>query len=238
MARQYFRDENPVGNHFRFTGEDATGDVEIVGVVKDAKYSSLREAPSPVFYVSYRQAAEQRALHFYVRTSADTEAVAPLVRRAVSSLGPNLPVRDLKTMRQQIDENVAAERLLSALTVSFAGMATMLAAIGLYGVLAYDVARRTREIGIRMALGARLAQVRGLVMRQVGLTLSIGTVIGLGAAAAAGRVLQASLFGATPWDPVVYASAVAVVVLMAFAAAYLPARRASRVDPMVALRDE
>jgi predicted permease len=239
FVRHFLPGRNPLGRRFGFgVGRRVQLDTEIVGVVRDAKYSSVRETPSPVFYTAYRQATQQRGLHFYVRTSADPEAVAPLVRRAVSTLAPNLPVRDLKTMRQQIDENVGAERLLSILTVSFAGMATMLAAIGLYGVLAYDVARRTREIGIRMALGARLAQVRGLVMRQVGLTLLIGTAIGLGAAAAAGRVLQATLYGSTPWDPVVYAGALAVIVLMALAAAYVPARRASRVDPMVALRDE
>jgi predicted permease len=239
FVRHFLPGSNALGRRFGFgLGRRVQLDTEIVGVVRDAKYASLRESPSPVFYVSYRQAKQQRGLHFYLRMSGDPEAVAPLVRRAVSALAPNLPVRDLKTMRQQIDESVGAERRLSALTVSFAGMATMLAAIGLYGVLAYDVARRTREIGIRMALGARIAQVRGLVMRQVGLTLSIGTAIGLGAAAAAGRLIQATLFGATPWDPVVYVSAVAVIVLMTFAAAYVPARRASRVDPMVALRDE
>jgi predicted permease len=239
FARHFLPGRNPVGHRFGFgLGRRVRLDTEIVGVVRDAKYSSVRETPSPVFYVSYRQAPQQRGLHFYVRTSVDPDTVAPLVRRTVSTLAPNVPVRDLKTMRQQIDENVGAERLLSTLTVSFAGMATILAAIGLYGVLAYDVARRTREIGIRMALGARLAQVRGLVMRQVGLTLLIGTAIGLGAAAAAGRVLEAILFGSTPWDPVVYASALGVVVLMACAAAYVPARRASRVEPMVALRDE
>jgi putative ABC transport system permease protein len=239
FVRHFLPGQSPLGRRFGWgVGRRVQLDIEIVGVVRDAKYRSLRESPSPVYYVPYRQARQQRALHFYVRTSADPDAVEPLVRRAVSTLAPNVPVRDLKTMRQQIDENVGAERLLAALTVSFGGLATILAAIGLYGVLAYDVARRTREIGIRMALGARLAQVRGLVIRQVGLTLAIGTAIGLAAAVAAGRLIQATLFGTAPWDPVVYASALSVIVLMAFAAAHVPARRASRVDPMVALRDE
>jgi len=156
----------------------------------------------------------------------------------VATLAPNVPVRDLKTMRQQIEENVGAERLLSVLTGSFAGLATILAAIGLYGVLAYDVARRTREIGIRMALGARAAQVRSLVVRQAARALVIGISAGLVAAVAAGRLLQATLVGTAPWDPVVYGSALAVIVVMALAAAYVPARRASTVEPMVALRDE
>jgi ABC-type antimicrobial peptide transport system permease subunit len=124
------------------------------------------------------------------------------------------------------------------LTGSFAGLATILAAIGLYGVLAYDVARRTREIGIRLALGASAAQVRALVVWQVAMTLVIGISAGLGAALAAGRLLQATLFGTVSWDPVVYGSALALIVLMALAAAYVPARRASTVEPMVALRDE
>jgi ABC-type antimicrobial peptide transport system permease subunit len=166
-----------------------------------------------MYYVPYRQGAQQSGLHFYVRTSADPEAVAPLVRRVVATFAPNVPVRDLKTMRRQIQENVGAERLLSVLTGSFAGLATLLAAIGLYGVLAFGVARRTREIGIRMALGARAVQVRGLVLRQVALTLAIGTSAGLAAAVAAGGLLQATLFGVAPWDPVVYGSALAVIVL-------------------------
>jgi predicted permease len=239
FVRHFLAGRDPLGRRFGWgLGRGVELDIEIVGVVRDAKYSSLRESPSPVYYVAYRQAAQQSGLHFYVRTSGDPEALAPLVRRVVATLAPNVPVRELKTMRQQIEENVGAERLLSILTGSFAGVATLLAAIGLYGVLAYDVARRTREIGIRMALGARVAQVRGLVFRQVALTLAIGTSAGLVAAVAAGRLLQAALFGTAPWDPVVYGCALAVTVLMALAAAHVPARRASAVDPMIALRDE
>jgi ABC-type antimicrobial peptide transport system permease subunit len=156
----------------------------------------------------------------------------------VAGLDTNIPVRDVKTMRRQIDDNIRADRLLSVFTACFAGLASLLAATGLYGVLAYDVARRTREIGIRLALGARAAQVRGLIVRQVALLLAIGASAGLAVAAAAGRLLQAVLFGTAPWDLLVYSSALTLVVLMAVVAAYVPARRASSVDPMVALRDE
>jgi predicted permease len=239
FVRHFLPGRDPLGRRFGWgLGRGVKLDIELVGVVRDAKYSSLRESPSPVYYAPYRQAAQQRGLHFYVRTSGDPEVVAPLVSRVVATLAPNVPVRDLKTMRQQIEENVGAERLLSVLTGSFAGLATILAAIGLYGVLAYDVARRTREIGIRMALGARAAQVRSLVVRQAARALVIGISAGLVAAVAAGRLLQATLFGTAPWDPVVYGSALTVIVVMALAAAYVPARRASTVEPMVALRDE
>jgi ABC-type antimicrobial peptide transport system permease subunit len=192
----------------------------------------------PVFYAPYRQRAEQTGLHFYVRTAGDPKGVVPLVRREMAALDPNLPVRDLKTMLRQIEENVGAERVLSVLTASFAALATALAAVGLFGVLAYDVAQRTREIGIRMALGAQASQVRSLVVRQVAVTLAIGMAAGVAMAVTAGRLLQASLFGTSPWDPSVHGPAMAAVAVMALVAAYVPARRATRVDPTVALRDE
>jgi ABC-type lipoprotein release transport system permease subunit len=213
-------------------------DLEIVGLVRDARYSSLREAPPPVFYTPYLQSAKQTGLTFYVRTATDPEALGPVVRREVAGLDPSLPVTDLQTMRRQVERSVRSERLLSLLAASFAALATILAAVGLYGVLAYDVARRTREIGIRMALGARGIEVRALVVKDVALLAGIGSALGVASAAASGRLLQAILFGTTAWDPLVYTSALAVLVIVALAAAYLPARRASRVDPMVALRQE
>jgi len=141
-------------------------------------------------------------------------------------------------MQAQIDANVANERLLSYLTGSFAGLATLLAAIGLYGVLAFNVARRTREIGIRMALGASAPQVRRLVVREVLTILAIGLAAGLAAAAATGRLIQSVLFETRPADPWVFVSAAAVLGLIALAAAYVPVRRATGVDPMIALRYE
>jgi ABC-type antimicrobial peptide transport system permease subunit len=164
--------------------------------------------------------------------------VAPQVRRVVSALDPHLPVRGLTTLQREIARKIRGERLLSLLTGSFAVLATLLSAVGLYGVLAYDVARRTREIGIRMALGAKAAQVRGLVLRQVAAMLAIGAAAGLAAAVATARVVRSVLFGTAPLDPVVYGAALAMVTGMALLAAFVPARRASTVDPMVALRDE
>jgi predicted permease len=239
FVRHFLAGREPLGRRFGWgVGSGVKPDIEIVGVVRDSKYSSMREAPQPVYYVPYRQGEQHSGLQFYVRTAGDPQALAPAVRTTVAGLDMNIPVRDVKTMRRQIDDNIRADRLLSVFTACFAGLASLLAATGLYGVLAYDVARRTREIGIRLALGARPAQVRGLIVRQVALLLAIGVSAGLAIAAAAGRLLQAVLFGTAPWDLLVYSSALTLVVLMAVVAAYVPARRASSVDPMVALRDE
>lgn len=240
FVRQFLAGREPLGRRFGWgVGNRVKPDIEIVGIARDSKYSSMREAPPAVYYVPYRQATQQSGLQFYVRTTTgDPQALAPAVRSTVAAVDPSVPVRDLKTMRRQIEDNVRADRLLSVFTACFAGLASLLGAIGLYGVLAYDVARRTREIGVRVALGAQAAQVRRLVFRQTALVLAVGTAAGLAAAAGAGKLLQAVLFGTVPWDPLVYGSALTLVVLMALVAAYVPARRASSVDPMVALRNE
>jgi predicted permease len=238
FVRRFFNGENAIGRRIGRGGSRAALDTTIVGVVKDAKYSSMRQAVPAVFYTPYRQTARQGVLHFYLRTAVPPEQIAPSIRREVAALDSNLPIRDLRTMEAQIDNNTATERLLSTLTATFAGLATLLAAIGLYGVLAYNVARRTREIGIRMALGATGPHVRGLVARDVVVMLGIGTLVGLAAAAGASRLLKAVLFEMQPWDPAVFLSAAGLLAVVALAAAYVPARRATAVDPIVALRYE
>jgi ABC-type antimicrobial peptide transport system permease subunit len=191
-----------------------------------------------VYYSVYAQARQQRNMNFYIRTAADPLQAASAVRGAVASFDPNLPLVNLRTMQAQIDANVANEWLLSMLTGAFASLATLLAAVGLYGVLAFNVARRTREIGIRMALGAGAAQVRRLVVREVLVIIGIGTAVGLTAAWFAGALVQSVLFGTQPADPWIFASAAAVLAVIALAAAYVPVRRATGVDPMIALRYE
>jgi predicted permease len=236
FVRQFLPNQNPIGRHLG-RGSNKL-EIEIVGVVKDAKYADLKEPPPAVFYTPLQQSTRWNFLNFYVRTALDPDHTAPEVRRAVASLDPNLPIRELKTMEAQIEENLFVERLLSTLTSAFAGLATLLAAVGLYGVLAYNVARRTREIGIRMALGAERAHVRGLVVREVAIMLLAGTAAGVGAAAATGKFVQSFLFSMKPLDAVVYAVAAGLLWLIALAAAYVPVRRATSVDPMVALRYE
>jgi putative ABC transport system permease protein len=239
FVRRFIGDRNPIGvGVFRGGGSNVKLDTFIVGVVKDAKYSSLKEPPPPVYYTPYAQSPRLRAFHYYVRTTIDPVQTAGSIRGALASLDPNLPVINLQTMQAQIDENVANERLLSLLTGTFAALATLLAAIGLYGVLAFNVARRTREIGIRMALGASAPAVRRLVVREVVAVVAIGLAAGLGAAAVVGRLIQSVLFETGPADPWVFASAAAVLGVIALMAAYVPIRRATGVDPMIALRYE
>ncbi len=239
FVRHYLPNQNPVGHRFaQGGGNDVKPDIEIVGVVKDAKYADMREAPPRAYYVPYRQSKRQDALYFYLRTAIEPDRIAGQIRREVAALDPNLPIRDLKTMQTQVDENLFDERLLSSLTASFAGLATVLAAIGLYGVLAYNVSRRTREIGIRMALGAEAGHVRRLVIGEVTFMLAIGTVVGLACSAGVGTLIRSQLFGLQYWDPTIYLSAATILWMVAVGAAYLPTRRAAKVDPMVALRDE
>jgi predicted permease len=239
FVRHFIANRNPIGVQV-MRGSDTTikYDTVIVGVVKDALYSSMREPPVPIYYSASAQARQQRNMYFYVRTAIDPVQSAGAIRAAVASFDPNLPVTNLRTMQEQIDANVATERLLSIMTGTFAGLATLLAAVGLYGVLAFNVARRTREIGIRMALGAGAAQVRRLVVREVLVIVGIGTVVGLGSAWFAGALVQSVLFGTQPADPWVFVSAAVALGVIALAAAYVPVRRATGVDPMIALRYE
>jgi predicted permease len=239
FVRHFARDRNPIGLRIgRGTGNAVKLELEIVGVVRDNKYSDLRETPRRVFYTPYRQQERQSMMYFYLRTMVPPGRVAPTVRREVAALDPNLPLHDLKTMRVQLEENLFAERMLSMLTSAFAGLATLLAAVGLYGVLAFNVARRTREIGIRMALGAASGHVRGLVVREIAIMLAIGFTVGLAAAAGAARLFESVLYGMKPWDPFVYGAATVLLAAVAMAAAYVPARRATRVEPLIALRYE
>jgi putative ABC transport system permease protein len=236
FVRRFFAGQNALGRRIGRGGTNAALDTLIVGVVKDAKYSSMREAVPAVFFTPYMQSARQGSLWFYLRTAVPPAQVAPAIRREVAALDTNLPIQNLRTMDEQIRNHTSAERLLSTLTAVFAGLATLLAAIGLYGVLAYNVANRTREIGIRMALGARATHVRALVARDVIIMIGIGTLAGLGAAAGVSQLLKSVLFEMQPWDPAVFAAAAALLGLVALAAAYVPSRRAMTVDPMIALR--
>jgi predicted permease len=239
FVKHFVGTRNPLGVRvYRGGGNDVKLDTTIVGVVRDAKYSSMKAPAPPVYYTPYAQATRQRSNYFYVRTATDPLQVAGAIRAAVAELDPNLPLTNLRTMQAQIDVNVANERLLSMLTGTFAALATLLAAIGLYGVLAFNVARRTREIGIRMALGATTPQVRRLVVREVAVMIGIGMAAGLGAALAASRLIESVLFETKPADPLVYTAAAGILGLIALAAAYVPARRATGVDPMIALRYE
>jgi len=216
-------------------------EVEIVGVVRNAKYSEVKDVVPPLFFLPHRQ-GELGFATFYVRSGVDPASVLRAIPGVVAKLDPNLPVADLRTMPQQARENVFLDRLISTLSAAFASLATLLAAVGLYGVLAYTVSQRTREFGLRMALGAEPSRVRGLVLRQVAWMTAIGGLAGVGIAVGLGVLIshfQAEmLFEMKGYDPVVLTASVVILSSVAFVSGLIPALRASRTDPMRALRYE
>ncbi len=213
-------------------------DIEIVGLVEDAKYSEVKDVAPPLFFVPYRQDDSIGAINFYVRTGRDPESILPELRTTVASFDANLPVDDLRTMEVQVAENIFLDRFLSTLSTAFAGLATLLAVIGLYGVIAYSVARQRREIGLRMTLGADGPRIRNWVLGRVGWMTGIGIVLGSLVALALGRLAGALLFGLEGSDPTVFALAALVLTAVALTSGFLPARRAARIDPIEALREE
>jgi predicted permease len=226
-----------VGRRMR-RGSNGPLDMEIVGLVRDAKYSNVKDAVSAVFYTPYRQDEHLAGASFYVRTPLDPASFLKTVPAVMATLDPNLPIEDLRTMEDQVRVNEFGDRALVTLSLSFALIATLLAAIGLYGVLAYSVAQRTRELGLRIALGAAPSQVRRLVLRSVVWLTAIGGVLGAGAAFALGRTIESLLYEMKSRDPWVFVSAVGVLVCIALLAGFVPAWRASRIAPMAALKAE
>ncbi len=237
LARQLFPNQNPVGRSF------ATGrlrpPVTIVGVVGNVRYNRLREAAPPTFYLTYRERpTAPDEMMFHVRSVGDTRATTEAIREIVASLDPNLPVVGLQTQEDAIEDALSMERVFAILTGSFAVLALLLAAIGLYAALAFSVARRTREIGVRIALGATPARIRRGVVRDALIPTAFGLGAGIAASVAFTRVLKSQLFGLSALDPAVLIGAAAALLATAALAAWLPARRASSVDPMTALRTE
>jgi predicted permease len=219
-------------------GGDAELDIEIVGVVQDAKYNDVKEPVPPLFFMPYRQDADAPYLTYYARTGVDPSEVIRAVPDLMARLDANVPVEQLKTLERQIEENTFLDRMIGTLSTAFALLATLLAAVGLYGVLAFTVAQRTREIGVRMALGAGAAGVRRMILGQVGRVVVVGALIGLVGSYFLGRAAESLLFEVQGQDPLVLAGVAIILTGVALGAAYVPARRASRVDPMVALRNE
>src|SRR6516162_11023641 len=213
-------------------------DTTIVGVVEDAKYSEVKQKVPPQFFVPYLQDKGLGGMHVYVRTSVDIAPAASAITAVVKRLDPNLPIEELETLPEQVRANTFLDRMMTTLSAAFALLATLLAAIGLYGVLAYTVAQRTREIGLRMALGAAPDRVRGMVLGQVAIMTLVGAVAGLAGAIGVGRGAQSLLFQMTGADPAVLALSAAALALVALCAGFIPAHRASRVDPMRALKYE
>ena len=243
VVNQAFAEKFKLGTDVvgKLMGQNGSGgemDMEIVGLVENAKYSEVKGTIPPLFFTPYRQDERIGDISFYVRSAVAPEQIVRRIPAIVASIDRDLPVEELRTMPQQVRENVFLDRLISTLASAFAALATLLAAIGLYGVLAYTVSQRTKEFGLRMALGADGANVRRLVLRQVGIMALLGGVIGLALAWGIGAQAESLLFEMTGSDPWVFAAAFLGLGLVALAAGVLPAHRASKVDPMRALRWE
>ncbi|HSY80878.1 MAG TPA: ABC transporter permease [Gemmatimonadaceae bacterium] len=234
FAKKFNLGRDAVGKRMS-VGNDSLN-IEIVGLVKNWKYSGVTPPIPSVLVLPSSQTRESSTSTFYVRTALPTTETVRAIRETLRGLDPKLPIEDLKTLPQQVRENVFLERMMSTTSAAFAVLATLLAAIGLYGVLAYSVTQRTREIGVRMALGADRGRVRGMVLRQVGMMTAIGGVIGIAGAFVLGRGAAALLYQLEGNDPLVFAASAGVLTLVAMGAGLLPAMRASRIDPMRALR--
>jgi len=233
MVRRYFAGRNPVGQRFG----DPQPDTEIIGVVADARVNGVQEAVPPMAYGPIlQQAVMPESLE--IRAVGDPGAIATSVREAIREVEPGLPVENIRTVSEQVEASLRQERLVARLTSVFAGLALGLACFGLYGVMWNAVTRRTGELGIRMALGATPLGLLAMVLRESLRLVAAGLAVGLVLALAAGRVVLGLLFGIQPSDPFTLAVAVLALLAVAILAAYLPARRASRVDPLVALRYE
>ena len=240
LVREYFPNGNPIGRSFVTVGEkNEKLTYQIVGVCADTRYASLREDPPPIFYRDYRQSPEiDWGITFAVRSGTGRGEMTPQLRRAVQSVDQNLPLTDVRTEQEQIDELLMNERIFADLTGGFGVLALALACIGIYGIMAYTVSQRTNEIGIRMALGAERGRVVRMVLGEATWMVAIGMTAGVGGALALGRLIASMLYGLKAWDPATLAGAAVLLALVALGASWVPARRAAGVDPMRALRTE
>jgi ABC-type antimicrobial peptide transport system permease subunit len=238
MARTLFPKGSPIGRHYGMDDPKNANDLEVIGIVKDVKVGSLQDPHQ--WMVDYMPAAQGGGYlnHFEARYTGDFGAVAAAVQRTIHDIDHNLPISNVTTLDEQVARSYTNQRLVAQLSTFFGLLAVFLSAIGIYGLMSYVVSRRTNEIGIRMALGAARTHVRWLVLREVLILVAIGIAIGAPAALLSSRLVASMLFGLHGNDPLSVLAAILVMLAIAALAGYLPARRASRVDPMVALRYE
>ncbi|MEJ2078614.1 MAG: ABC transporter permease [Acidobacteriota bacterium] len=238
FAHHFFGKNSPLGRHVGLSNDPAQANIEVVGVVADSKYEGLRESMPRQLYVPFQQSTTLFGMTGYVRSSLPSAQVATIIRRVVQAVDPALPVSSLRTLDDQRARSLATERLLASLAGLFAVLATLLAALGLYGLLSYSVASRRAEIGLRMALGARISGVIWLVLREVLLLCAVGIATALPVMLVLGRLIESQLYGVAPRDPWMMGGAMLLMLLVSVLSGVVPARRAARVDPMQALREE
>jgi predicted permease len=242
LAAARFPNQNPIGKRVSVGVYSGYGDVltrgqiEIVGVCGDTLYGDLHGVPPPQLLVPYVQQTQVRRLTYQIRTQSRPEAIVPALRRAVHTADPALPLVNVRTQEDQIDSDLADERLLVSLTSGFGLLALVLASVGIYGVMAYAVAQRTREIGIRMALGAIPRQILAMVLREASTLSAAAIALGVGASLLLTRFVKSMLFGIAPSDPATVWGAAVLLMIVALGASWIPARRAASVQPMEALR--
>jgi len=238
MAKTFFPNGQAVGKRMKFGHGVGPLDREIVGVVKDSHHSDVKEKPVPFAYIPYSQETAIRSLTYYVRTTGDPLALATAVRRVVNDLDAGLPIYDVRTFEEQIDLRLSEDQLVAVLALVFGALAAMLAAMGIYGLLAHTVTQRTREIGVRMALGAAPTRIGRMMFNEVARLAGIGTVLGMPFAYGLGKLFSSLVYGVRIFGPASLSIALLALALVATLATYGPLRRATRIDPMVALRYE
>jgi predicted permease len=238
MANEFFPNRQALGKRMKFGGASSPLDMEIIGIVRNSRHSDLQELPKSFVYVPYAQMKFVRSLTYYVRTSQDPTLLASAVRSAVSDLDSSLPVYDVRTFEEQINRRLSPNKLVAFLALTFGALAGVLAAMGIYGLLAYSVTQRTREMGVRIALGAEPNRVGWMVIGDVARLTGLGILAGLPLAYASSKFINSMLYGVRAFGAASVAIALVVLLIVSAIAAYVPVRRATRIDPMTALRYE
>jgi len=237
LAKKRFPNMNPLGKRFRADGP-ADAWIQIVGICADTRYANLRDPAPPQFFMPYAQVKDLGSLTYAIRTQLDPAQLTPALRRAVQNADRDLPIIDIRTQREQIDANMQMERIFASLTAGFGVLALALACVGIYGIMAYSVANRRNEIGIRLALGAQPGRVCAMILRESTWLAMAGILAGVAVALVLTRLVKSMLYGIQPYDPLTLAGGVSILMFAALAASWIPARRAAGVQPMEALRHE